>query len=145
MQIILLLGLETRVAIGGDRVDAADWDAVGRAHGEVFGEVFPAATMVVVAGPMLFDADEHEHESTFAHPAPEEHEASEDEAHAAEDLLDTDMLMMMLDALGELEGRIRRRGWYGAKNPDHQRAGRYARSRFRRDRPQPGRGTYRLP
>ena len=29
-------------------VDAADWDAVGRAHGEVFGEVFPAATMVAV-------------------------------------------------------------------------------------------------
>jgi len=28
--------------------DAADWDAVGRAHGEFFGEVFPAATMVVV-------------------------------------------------------------------------------------------------
>ena len=28
--------------------DGADWDAVGRAHGEVFGTVFPAATMVVV-------------------------------------------------------------------------------------------------
>lgn len=26
------------------------WQAVGRAHGEVFGEVRPAATMVVVAG-----------------------------------------------------------------------------------------------
>lgn len=31
-------------------VDAADWDAVGRAHGAVFGEARPAATMVVVAG-----------------------------------------------------------------------------------------------
>jgi enamine deaminase RidA (YjgF/YER057c/UK114 family) len=31
-------------------VDAADWEAVGRAHGEVFSEVRPASTMVVVAG-----------------------------------------------------------------------------------------------
>lgn len=31
-------------------VDADDWEAVGRAHGEVLGEVRPAATMVVVAG-----------------------------------------------------------------------------------------------
>jgi len=30
-------------------VDAADWEAVGRAHGEVFGSVGPAASMVVVA------------------------------------------------------------------------------------------------
>lgn len=30
--------------------DAADAAAVGRVHGEVFGEVRPAATMVVVAG-----------------------------------------------------------------------------------------------
>lgn len=30
-------------------VDSADWAAVGRAHGEVFGSVRPAATMVVVA------------------------------------------------------------------------------------------------
>ncbi len=28
--------------------DAGDADAVGRAHGEVFGDVRPAATMVVV-------------------------------------------------------------------------------------------------
>jgi len=28
---------------------AADWEAIGRAHGEWFGEVRPAATMVVVA------------------------------------------------------------------------------------------------
>ncbi|HEV3463580.1 MAG TPA: RidA family protein [Actinomycetota bacterium] len=31
-------------------LDPADWEAVGRAHGRVFGEVRPAATMVVVAG-----------------------------------------------------------------------------------------------
>jgi enamine deaminase RidA (YjgF/YER057c/UK114 family) len=30
--------------------DAADWEAVGRAHGAVFAEVRPASTMVVVAG-----------------------------------------------------------------------------------------------
>ncbi len=52
--------LEAVEALGGTRedvirnriyvIDAADWDAVGRAHGEIFGEIFPAATMVVVAG-----------------------------------------------------------------------------------------------
>jgi len=31
-------------------LDAADWEAVGRAHGALFGDVRPAATMVVVAG-----------------------------------------------------------------------------------------------
>jgi enamine deaminase RidA (YjgF/YER057c/UK114 family) len=35
--------------------DAADWEEVGRAHGEVFAGVDPAATMVVVAG--LLDPD----------------------------------------------------------------------------------------
>lgn len=30
--------------------DASDADAVGRVHGEAFGEIRPAATMVVVAG-----------------------------------------------------------------------------------------------
>jgi len=30
-------------------VDGADWEAIGRAHGEVFGAVRPAATLVVVA------------------------------------------------------------------------------------------------
>ena len=30
--------------------NGTDWEAIGRAHGEVFGEVRPAATMVVVAG-----------------------------------------------------------------------------------------------
>lgn len=31
-------------------VRAEDWKAVGRAHGEVFGQVRPASTMVVVSG-----------------------------------------------------------------------------------------------
>ncbi len=31
-------------------VDAGDWQDVGRAHGEVFGEIRPASTMVVVRG-----------------------------------------------------------------------------------------------
>jgi enamine deaminase RidA (YjgF/YER057c/UK114 family) len=35
-------------------LDAADWEAVGNAHGEVFAEIRPASTMVVVAG--LLDA-----------------------------------------------------------------------------------------
>jgi enamine deaminase RidA (YjgF/YER057c/UK114 family) len=30
-------------------VRASDWEAVGRAHGAVFGDIRPAATMVVVA------------------------------------------------------------------------------------------------
>jgi enamine deaminase RidA (YjgF/YER057c/UK114 family) len=30
--------------------DAADWQAVGRAHGEVFSEIRPANTMLEVAG-----------------------------------------------------------------------------------------------
>jgi enamine deaminase RidA (YjgF/YER057c/UK114 family) len=30
-------------------VDAADWQAVGRIHGEVFGRAKPASTMIVVA------------------------------------------------------------------------------------------------
>jgi enamine deaminase RidA (YjgF/YER057c/UK114 family) len=29
---------------------AEDWEEVGRAHGEVFGHVRPASTMVVVSG-----------------------------------------------------------------------------------------------
>ncbi|HSL97213.1 MAG TPA: RidA family protein [Candidatus Deferrimicrobiaceae bacterium] len=31
-------------------VAAADWEAVGRVHGELFGEIRPASTMVVVSG-----------------------------------------------------------------------------------------------
>jgi enamine deaminase RidA (YjgF/YER057c/UK114 family) len=31
-------------------VDSADWEAVGRAHGKVFGEARPATSFVVVAG-----------------------------------------------------------------------------------------------
>jgi len=52
--------LEAVEALGGTRedvvrtrmfvTDASDWDAVGRAHGEFFGEVYPAATLVVVKG-----------------------------------------------------------------------------------------------
>ena len=30
--------------------DVAHWEAIGRAHGEVFGDIRPAATMVKVAG-----------------------------------------------------------------------------------------------
>ncbi|HVH51410.1 MAG TPA: RidA family protein [Gaiellaceae bacterium] len=31
-------------------VDPADWEAVGRAHGEMFGDVLPASAMLVIAG-----------------------------------------------------------------------------------------------
>lgn len=35
--------------------DISQWEAVGRAHGEVFGEIFPATTMVEVSA--LIDPD----------------------------------------------------------------------------------------
>ena len=38
--------VRTRVFV----IDASDWDALGRAHGEFFGENYPAATLVVVKG-----------------------------------------------------------------------------------------------
>jgi enamine deaminase RidA (YjgF/YER057c/UK114 family) len=52
--------LEAIEALGGTRedvvrtrmfvIDAADWDGVGRAHGEFFRDTYPAATLVVVKG-----------------------------------------------------------------------------------------------
>jgi enamine deaminase RidA (YjgF/YER057c/UK114 family) len=42
-------GLEHVVRTRTYLVDASDWREVGRAHGEVFGEIRPASTMVVVA------------------------------------------------------------------------------------------------
>jgi enamine deaminase RidA (YjgF/YER057c/UK114 family) len=52
--------LEAVEALGGTREDVVrtrifitdpdDWEAVGRAHGEFFGEIYPAATLVVVKG-----------------------------------------------------------------------------------------------
>lgn len=38
--------VRTRIFI----VDGADWEAVGRAHGEVFGSVMPATSMLVISG-----------------------------------------------------------------------------------------------
>jgi enamine deaminase RidA (YjgF/YER057c/UK114 family) len=31
-------------------IDGNDWEAVGRAHGEVFGEALPASAVIVIAG-----------------------------------------------------------------------------------------------
>src|SRR5580765_1522304 len=38
--------VRTRVFI----TDPADWEAIGRAHGEVFGDVRPASAMLVITG-----------------------------------------------------------------------------------------------
>ncbi len=38
--------VRTRIFI----VDPADWEAVGRAHGEVFAQVMPATSMLVISG-----------------------------------------------------------------------------------------------
>jgi len=38
--------IQTRVFV----IDVADWEDVGRAHGEFFRDAYPAATMVVVKG-----------------------------------------------------------------------------------------------
>lgn len=53
---IVISALEALGASGNDVVrtriyltDTKDWEAVGRVHGEVFGDVRPAATMVGVA------------------------------------------------------------------------------------------------
>lgn len=53
----IILGALAEAGAGAEHVvrtrlfltDAADWEAVGRAHGQVFRDVRPAATMVVVA------------------------------------------------------------------------------------------------
>ena len=54
---IMLAALEEAGASAGDvirtrtyLVDAADWEAVGRAHGRHFSGVRPASTMIVVSG-----------------------------------------------------------------------------------------------
>jgi enamine deaminase RidA (YjgF/YER057c/UK114 family) len=43
-------GLQDVVRTRTYLVDAADWEEIGRAHGERFSEVRPASTMVVVTG-----------------------------------------------------------------------------------------------
>lgn len=48
-------GLEHVVRTRMFVTDAANWEAVGRVHGEVFGDIRPAATMVEVSG--LIDPD----------------------------------------------------------------------------------------
>ena len=45
-----LLNVEAALVRVGARLNMADWELVGRAHGEVFGDVRPATSMVEVRG-----------------------------------------------------------------------------------------------
>ena len=44
-----IIGFSRAVRVGMYLTHAEDWEAIGRVHGEFFGDIRPAATMVVVA------------------------------------------------------------------------------------------------